>query len=155
MVQNCILNGTCGYIGDLAGSPVPSQNALFSTLWGTLRAIGCCTVSKPVQFQRFIPHVALRPLLPSLSTAFFMKHIQRLLLFLLHPSIHPSIHRSIDPSIHRSIHSSMHTLDYAPPYVYSDLVHIMLWVAGGNCPYKMCSRIRGDRYRGTRIMSLA
>ena len=153
MVQNCILSGTCGYTDDLAGSPVPSQNALFSTLRGTLRAIGCCTVPKPVQFQRFIPHAALRPLLPSLSTAFFMKHTQLLLLFLLHPSIylsiHPSIHRSIDPSIHRPLHSSMHTLEYAPPYVYSDLVHIMLWVAGGNCPYKMCSRIRDNRYRGT------
>ena len=112
MVQNCILNGTCGYIGDLVGSPVPSRNALFSTLWGTLRAIGCCTVSEPVQFQRFIPHAALRPLLPTLPTALFMKHTQLLLLFLLHPSIHlsihPSINRSIDPSIHRSIHSSIH-----------------------------------------------
>ena len=112
MIQYCILNGTCECIVGLVGSSVPSQNALFSTLWGTLRAIGCCTASKPVRFQRFIPHVALRPLLPTLPTAFFMKHTQLLLLFLLHPSIylsiHPSIHRSVDPSIHRSTDPSIH-----------------------------------------------
>ena len=39
-------------------------------------------------------------------------------------------------------------------YVYSDLSHIMLWVAGGNCATKMCSRIRGERYRGTRLVTL-
>ena len=39
-------------------------------------------------------------------------------------------------------------------YVYSDLSHIMLWVAGGNCATKMCNRIRGERYRGTRLVTL-
>ena len=39
-------------------------------------------------------------------------------------------------------------------YVYSDLFHIMLWVAGGNCATKMCNRIRGERYRGTRLVTL-
>ena len=39
-------------------------------------------------------------------------------------------------------------------YVYSDLSHIMLWVAGGNCATKMCNRIRGERCRGTRRVTL-
>ena len=108
MVRNFILNDTCGYIVGLVGSPVPSQNALCSTLRGTLRAIGCCTASKPVQLPRCIPHVALRPLLPSLSTAFFMKHTQLLLHPSIHPSFHPSTHPSIHPSINPCTHSSTH-----------------------------------------------
>ncbi len=39
-------------------------------------------------------------------------------------------------------------------YVYSGLSHIMLWVAGGNCASKMCNRIRGERYRRTRLVTL-
>ena len=39
-------------------------------------------------------------------------------------------------------------------YVYSDLSHIMLWVAGGKWASKMCNRIRGERYRGTRLVTL-
>ena len=30
----------------------------------------------------------------------------------------------------------------------------MLWVAGGNCATKMCNRVRGERYRGTRLVTL-
>ena len=37
-------------------------------------------------------------------------------------------------------------LAYASPCVYSDLAHIMLWVAGGNCPLDFhCNRYRGTR----------
>ena len=32
--------------------------------------------------------------------------------------------------------------------------YIMLWVAGGNCAAKVCNRIRGDRSRGERLMTL-
>jgi len=48
----------------------------------------------------------------------------------------------------------MHALVYASPYVYSGMVHGMLWVAGGSCASKMCNRIRGERYRGTRLVAL-
>ena len=41
------------------------------------------------------------------------------------------------------------------PHVNSDLAHIMLWVAGGNCPSScQCNRTRGKRYRGTPPMTL-
>ena len=43
--------------------------------------------------------------------------------------------------------AAIHTLVYASPYVYSDLSHRMLWVAGGNC----LSNNHCDRYRGTRL----
>ena len=70
----------------------------------------------------------------------------------IHPSSHPFNHSTIHPLIHPSLHASMHALGYASPYVYSDLVYIMLWVAGGNCPYKCrCNRIRGERTRGKRF----
>ena len=59
---------------------------------------------------------------------------------------------SIHASMHTCIHASMHTLGYASPCVYIDLVYIMLWVVGGNCPYKcLCNRIRGERTRGKRF----
>ena len=34
------------------------------------------------------------------------------------------------------------------------VAYTMLWVAGGNCAAKVCSRIRGGRSRGERLMTL-
>ena len=51
VAQTRILDDTCGYIGDLVGSVVPSRNALFSTLWGTPRALGPCTASQLDKFH--------------------------------------------------------------------------------------------------------
>ena len=64
------------------------------------------------------------------------------------PWCSPNASRAIISAIQRPKHA--HSI-----YVYSDLSHIMLWVAGGNCPNKcQCNRIRGERYRGTRLVTL-
>ena len=65
----------------------------------------------------------------------------------LSPASQPASQSTTHTVIHQSIHPSMHTFAYAPPYVYSDLSHGMLWVAGGNC----LSNNHCDRYRGTRL----
>ena len=63
------------------------------------------------------------------------------------PYVHPCSMSTTHTFIHQSIHASIHTLVYASPYVYSDLSHGMLWVAGGNC----LSNNHCNRYRGAQL----
>ena len=136
-------------IGSLsAASGSPSADALLCTLLAKVRTTYRSALTKCAQITHIVPPVTVQLFAMWLS----MHLIQNC--FSLGTSFsslcdpkwqlgrHPRLSRRLHP--HFSLNNCR---GFAPPYVYSDLSHGMLWVAGGIC----FSNNHCNRYRGTRL----